>query len=150
MKIGIASDHRGVFLKASLVEYLRHQGHEVVDYGTESTDPDTVFFPEYATKLAKGILDSEVVYGIAICGTGIGMSIALNKFKGIYCAKVNSINEAVLCREHNDANVIALSADINLELVKSMVDKFLTTSPSSVERYGKRIRMIKDIEDNNV
>ena len=149
MKVGIASDHRGVFLKTSLIEYLRHQGYEVVDYGTESTDPDTVFFPEFASKLAKGILVGDVTRGIAICGTGIGMSIALNKFKGIYCAKVNSINEAVLCREHNDANVVALSADINLELAKSIMDKFLTTSLSSVERYSKRIRMIKDIEDNN-
>lgn len=149
MKVGIASDHRGVFLKTSLIEYLRHQGYEVVDYGTESTDPDTVFFPEYASKLAKGILEGDVTRGIAICGTGIGMSIALNKFKGIYCAKVNSINEAVLSREHNDANVIAFSADINLELAKSMMDKFLTTSLSSVERYSKRIGMIKDIEANN-
>lgn len=149
MKIGVASDHRGVFLKASLIEYLVHQGYEVIDYGTESTDADTVFFPEFATKLAKGILKKQVNYGIAICGTGIGMSIALNKFKGIYCAKVNSINEAVLCREHNNANVIAIGADTNLELSKSMVDKFLTTSLSKVLRYSKRIDMIKEIEEKN-
>ena len=149
IKIGIASDHRGVFLKSSLIEYLEHEGYTVVDYGTENTDPDTVFFPEYATKLAKGILKSDVEYGIAICGTGIGMSIALNKFKGIYCAKINSINEAVLCREHNNANVVAIGADTNLELAKSMIDKFLNTSLSTVERYTKRIEMIRDIENNN-
>jgi ribose 5-phosphate isomerase B len=146
MKIGIASDHRGIFLKARLAEYLEHQGHKVVDYGTDLVD--SADFPEYAFKLGKGILKKEVTYGIAICGTGIGMSIALNKMKGIYCAKISNINEAVLCREHNDANVIAISADIELGTVKSMVDKFLNTSFSNLDKYVKRNNMIKDIESN--
>ena len=120
MKIGIASDHRGIFLKARLVYYLEHSGHKVVDYGTDMVD--SADFPKYAFKLGKGILKKEVNYGIAICGTGIGMSIALNKMKGIYCAKISNISEAVLCRNHNDANVIAISADISDELAKSMVD----------------------------
>ena len=147
MKIGIVSDHRGVYLKGILKEYLEHNGYEVVNYGTDDTV--SVDFPEYAKKLGEGIVDKTVDLGIAICGTGIGMSIVLNKFKGIYCAKVNSINEAVLCREHNNANVVAIGADTNLELAKSMIDKFLNTSLSTVERYTKRIEMIKDIENNN-
>ena len=145
MKIGIASDHRGIFLKARLVEYLEHQGHEVIDYGTDLVD--SADFPEYAFKLGNGILKKKVVYGIAICGTGIGMSIALNKMKGIYCAKISNINEAVLCRNHNDANVIAISADISDELVKSMVDKFISSSFLGDEKYVRRINMIKEQEN---
>ena len=144
MKIGIASDHRGIFLKARLVEYLEHQGHEVIDYGTDLVD--SADFPEYAFKLGNGILKKKVVYGIAICGTGIGMSIALNKMKGIYCAKISNISEAVLCRNHNDANVIAISADISDDLAKSMVDKFISTPFLNEEKYIRRIDMIKEQE----
>jgi len=148
MKIGIANDHRGVYLKDILKEYLEHGGHEVINYGADTTDNELVNFPEFAKKLGNGILEKEADLGIAICGTGIGMSIALNKIKGIYCAKISNINEAVLCREHNNANVIAISADINIEQAKSMIDKFLTTPFSTVERYANRIDMIKDIENN--
>ena len=146
MKIGIVSDHRGVYLKSKLIEYLEHSGYEVVNYGTDELE--SVDFPEYAKKLGNGIVDGVIELGIAICGTGIGMSIVLNKMKGIYCAKISNINEAVLCREHNDANVIAVSADINLELVKSMVDKFIITSFLGEEKYIRRNEMIKDIENN--
>ena len=146
MKIGIANDHRGVYLKEKLMEYLEHSGHEVINYGADVTEG--VDFPIFAKKLGNGVLNKEVDYGIAICGTGIGMSIALNKMKGIYCAKISNISEVVLCREHNNANVIAISADTNLELVKSMVDKFIVTSFSNVEKYAKRNDMIKEIENN--
>lgn len=147
MKIGICSDHRGVFLKKELVEYLEHSGYKVVDYGAD--DPDAVdYYPEFATKLAKGILKKQVNMGISICGTGIGMSIVLNKFKGIYCAKVSSINEAVLSRDHNDANVISLRADTELEQAKIMIDKFIVTPFSNEERHVIRNQMRKDIEDN--
>lgn len=146
MKIGIVSDHRGIYLKRSLIEYLEHSGYEVVNYGTDSNE--SVDFPEYAKKLGKGIIGKDVDFGIAICGTGIGMSIVLNKMKGIYCAKISNINEAVRCREHNNANVIALSADIELGTVKNMVDKFLSTQFSNEEKYTRRNNMIKDIEEN--
>lgn len=147
VKIGIASDHRGIFLKSRLVEYLEHAGHKVVDYGTDLVD--SADFPKYAFKLGKGIKKKEVNYGIAICGTGIGMSIALNKMKGVYCAKISNISEAVLCRNHNDANVIAISADISDELAKSMVDKFVSTPFLGEEKYIRRINMIKEQEENN-
>ena len=147
MKVGIASDHRGIYLKRRLIEYLEHGGHEVVDYGADSDE--SVDFPKYAKLLGNGIKSQDIKYGIAICGTGIGMSIVLNKMTGIYCAKVNSINEAVLCREHNDANVIAIGADTNFETVKSMVDKFLITSFSGGDKYVRRNNMIKDIEKND-
>ena len=146
MKIGIASDHRGVYLKKSLIEYLEHSGYEVIDYGTDTDE--SVDFPLYAFKLGDGINKREVQYGIAICGTGIGMSIALNKVKGIYCAKINSINEAVLCRMHNNANAVAMSADIDPDMAKSMIDKFLSTEFSDNPKYKKRNNMIKDKEKN--
>ena len=146
MKIGIASDHRGVYLKRVLIEYLEHGGYEVVNYGTDTDE--SVDFPSYALKLGEGVKKKKVQFGIGICGTGIGMSIALNKVKGIYCAKISNINEAVLCRSHNDANVIAFSADIDDDLAKSMIDKFLTTSFSTDEKYARRNKMIKDIEKN--
>ena len=146
MKVGITNDHRGVYLKRILVEYLDHSGYDVVDYGT-ATD-ESVDFPEYAFKLGDGMKKKEVDCGIAICGTGIGMSIALNKVKGIYCAKISNINEAVLCRSHNNANAIAMSADIDDDLAKSMVDKFLMTPHLTDEKYARRNKMIKDREKN--
>lgn len=146
MKIGIVSDHRGIYLKKSLIEYLEHAGYEVVNYGTDASE--SVDFPVYAKKLGFGISNNDIDFGIAICGTGIGMSIVLNKMKGIYCAKISNINEAVLCREHNNANVIAISADIGMDTAKSMCDKFLKTSFSGMDKYVRRNDMIKDIEQN--
>lgn len=146
MKIGICSDHRGVYLKNSLIEYLEHNGYQVVNYGTDTVD--SVDFPKYAFKLGKGINTHEVDLGIAICGTGIGMSIALNKIKGIYCAKINNISEAMLCKSHNDVNAIAFSADIDLEQAKSMVEKFILTPFSNVDKYVKRNDMIRKQEKN--
>ncbi|MDY4996249.1 MAG: RpiB/LacA/LacB family sugar-phosphate isomerase [Bacilli bacterium] len=146
MKVGIASDHRGVYLKTELVEYLEHNGYEVINYGTDTME--SVDFPQYAFKLGEAITKKKVDVGIAICGTGIGMSIALNKVKGVYCAKISNISEAVLCRSHNDANAIAISADTDEEQAKSMIDKFLTTPFSNVDKYVRRNQMIKDRENN--
>ena len=146
MKIGIASDHRGVYLKKVLVEYLEHNGYEVIDYGTDSIE--AADFPEYAFSLGKGILKKEAELGIAICGTGIGMSIALNKMKGIYCAKISNISEAMLCKNHNNANVISFSADMSEEQAKSIVEKFIVTPFLDEEKYIRRNNMIKDKESN--
>lgn len=146
MKIGITSDHRGVYLKKTLIEYLEHAGYKVINYGTDTIE--SVDFPEYAFKLGEGIKQKKVNLGIAICGTGIGMSIALNKVKGIYCAKICNVSEAMFCKSHNDANVVAISADIDEELAKSMVDKFIETPFSNIDKYIKRNNMIKDKEKN--
>lgn len=146
MKIGMCSDHRGFYMKKVLVEYLEHASYEVIDYGTDSDE--SVDFPEFAFKLGDGILKKKVNMGIAICGTGIGMSIALNKVRGVYCAKVSNISEAVLCRQHNNANVIAISADMDMEQARAIVDKFLVTEFSSDSKYARRNKMIKDREKN--
>ena len=147
MKIGICNDHRGVYMKKVIFEYLEHSGYDVVDYGTDMDEG--VDFPEYAFKLGDALSKKRINMGIAICGTGIGMSIALNKIKGVYCAKVSTINEAVLCRQHNNANAIAFSADMDQDQAKEIVDKFLETDFLNLDKYKRRNKMIKDRENND-
>ena len=146
MKIGITNDHRGVKAKQFLTEYLTALGYNVIDYGTDSEEPAD--FPDYAKKLGDGIINNEASIGIAICGTGIGMSIALNKMKGIYCAKVSTVSESTLSRAHNDANVIAISEEMGEELMKEVVTTFIETPFTNIDRYKRRNDKIKDIENN--
>lgn len=144
MKIGIASDHRGFSSKEYLLNNL--DGFDIIDYGTNSDE--SVDFPIYAKKLGNAIQNGEVDFGIAICGTGIGMSITLNKMKGVYCAKVSNESEAILCRAHNNANVIAMSEDISGENMIKIVNKFIETPFSNVNKYVRRNDMIKEIEND--
>lgn len=146
MLIGITNDHRGVKAKHFLTEYLTALGYNVIDYGTDSEEPAD--FPDYAKKLGEGVLNNEVKLGIAICGTGIGMSIALNKMKGIYCAKVSTPSEATLSKAHNDANVIAISEEMDKEIMKDVIIKFIETPFSNIDRYKNRNNKIKEIEQN--
>lgn len=146
MNIGIANDHRGLQVKQYLTEYLTELGYNVIDYGADSEEPAD--FPDYAKKLGLGILSNEATLGIAICGTGIGMSIALNKMKGIYCAKVSTQSESALCKAHNNANVIAISEEMDRELMKEVIKTFIETPFSNIDRYKIRNNKIKDIENN--
>ena len=146
MTIGITNDHRGVKVKQFLTEYLNELGYTVVDYGTDSEEPAD--FPDYAKKLGLGVLNNEVELGIAICGTGIGMSIALNKMKGIYCAKVSTTSEAALSKAHNNANCIAISEEMEKDIMKEVIKTFLETPFSNIDRYKIRNDKIKDIENN--
>ena len=143
MKIGICNDHRGVNKKNRIIELLNN--YEIVNFGTDSEE--SVDFPDYAFKLGDAINNGEVDLGIAICGTGIGMSIALNKMKGITCAKVSNVSEAILCKAHNNANVIALSEEVPEEVTKEIIDKFINTPFSNIDRYINRIEKIKEIEN---
>ena len=143
MTIGIASDHRGYNVKTMLKERLSE--YDIIDYGTDSAEPTD--FPIYAKRLGDAVLSHEVELGIAICGTGIGMSIALNKMKGIYCAKVNTPSEARLCKSHNNANVIAISEELPEELIMEIVNDFINTPFSNVNKYIKRNDMIKEMEN---
>lgn len=144
MKIGIVSDHRGYVIKQMLTSFLIQKGYNIVDYGTDSED--SVDYPIYAFKLGEKILNNDVTLGIAICGTGIGMSIALNKVKGIRCAKVNSIEEAELARSHNDAQVIALSSTLSQEELKNISLSFLRTEFSNEKKHINRINEISEYE----
>lgn len=141
MKIGIASDHRGYNIKEKLIKYLKKIGHDVIDYGTN--DEKSVDHPIYAFKLCEDV-ENSVEKGILICGTGIGMSIAANKVKGIRCAKVSSVQEAKLSRQHNNANVIAISSNMSLFKTKKIINKFLTTDFLNEEKYIKRNKMVDE------
>lgn len=106
MKIGITSDHGGLNLKKSLVDELRSLNYEIIDFGP--SDTASVDYPDYATKVTDAIINNEIDRGILVCGTGIGMSIAANKVKGIRCALTHDVFSAQATRAHNDTNVIAL------------------------------------------
>lgn len=145
MKIGIINDHHGYNKKQILTNYLSKLGYTIINYGSDSEE--SVDFPDYAKKLGEAIQKKDVQYGIAICGTGIGMSIALNKMNGVYCAKVISISEAMLSKSHNDANCIALSEELDDNEACEIVEKFLETPFSNVEKYQRRNKKIKDLEN---
>ncbi|HHX16571.1 MAG TPA: RpiB/LacA/LacB family sugar-phosphate isomerase [Mollicutes bacterium] len=144
MKIGITADHRGYNLKEKLIKYLEKKGHETIDYGTNSTE--SVDYPDFAFKLGEEYINKSFDYGIAICGNGIGISIACNKVKGIRCAKVDNDKEARSAREHNDANIIAIGTDKNIFEVKDIVDAFLSFPFSGEERHIRRIKKIEEYE----
>ena len=143
MIIGIANDHRGVKLKEKIQKYLHNNGYTCINYGTDTED--SVDNVDYAEKLCKAINNHEADYGILICGTGIGMSIAANKIKGIRCGRVVNPREAALTKEHNMANVIALSEDT--ENAEEIVNAFLTTKYSDNERHIRRVNKISKLEE---
>ena len=142
MKIGIASDHRGFESKQKLTNYLNEMGYNIIDYGTDSNI--SVDYPVYAFKVGEAIKNKEIEIGILICGTGIGMSIACNKVKGVRCAKVSTKEEAILTRQHNNANVIAIDENtLDFDLVLS----FLTTEFSLEEKHKRRVAMIDNYDN---
>ena len=135
--IAIASDHAAFDLKAALVTWLRDEGFEVRDLGPETAS--SVDYPDYGYKLAEAIAAGEASRGIAICGSGIGISIAVNRHPAARCALVSEILSARLAREHNDANVIALGARlIGIEQAKACVTAFLST-PFAGDRHQRRV-----------
>lgn len=146
MKIAVASDHKGYHLKVTLTSYLKKKGFEVLDLGTDSVL--SVDYPKYAFLLGRAIQNKEADYGIVICGTGIGISIACNKVKGIRCAKVGDTKEAKLAKLHNNANVIALSGKMFGFKAKDIIDVFFKTNFSNEERHNRRLQMIEDYEEN--
>lgn len=144
MKIGIASDHRGFKLKEFLKNNLND--YEMIDFGTnseESTD-----YPDYAYKLSKAVVNKEVDYGVAICGSGIGISIACNKVRGIRCARVVDIDDVIATRNDNDANIIALSEKIDSNYAVELVKKFVETETSLEEKHVRRRNKLTEIENN--
>lgn len=144
MKLGIASDHGGYELKEILKDHLSKKDIELVDYGTNSLE--SCDYPDYAKALAEGVVAGEVEMGIAICGTGVGISIACNKVKGIRAAHVTDTFTARAAREHNDANIICLGARITgVEIAKDIIDNFLLSS-FQAGRHQKRIDKISEIE----
>ena len=141
----IASDHGGFALKQELMEHLRARGVEFDDIGTYSEE--SCDYPVYAEKAARGVAEGKYEKGILVCGTGIGMSLAANKIKGIRCAVLSDCFSAEMCRAHNDANMIALGGRvIGGELAKRMVDLFLDT-PFMGGRHARRVDLIRALEE---
>lgn len=126
MRLAIASDHAAFELKGALVQWLREQGHDVDDLGPETAD--SVDYPDYGYKLASAVADGAVERGIALCGSGIGISIAVNRNPACRCALVSEPLSAALAREHNNANVIAIGARLTgIDMAKACVTAFLNT-----------------------
>lgn len=126
MRIAIASDHAALDMKAELTEWLIDEGHEVADLGPDG--PDSVDYPDYGYRLAEVVSEGTVERGIALCGSGIGISISVNRHPGVRCALVSEPLSAALAREHNDANAIALGARLTgIEMAKTCVATFLAT-----------------------
>ena len=141
-KIGIAADHRGYRMKQKLTNYLVKKGYDVVDYGGEGLKDDD--YTEFGFKLGEAIKKGEVEKGIAICGSGIGISIACNKVPTVRCGKVSNTRDAKWTRRDNDANAIALSAKMPIYRAKDIVDVFLKSKFKDHERHIQRIERLNN------
>lgn len=139
--IALAADHGGYALKAALVAHLQTRGLAVLDLGTENAET-SVDYPDYAARLAAALADGRAERGILVCGTGIGISIAANRYTGVRCALVHDVTTARLCREHNDANVLALGGRVvGVEVAKHCVDTFLATAFAGGRHRGRLAKL---------
>ena len=143
MRIALGSDHAGYeepapYYKPAIKEHLERRGHDVVDCGTFG--PEAVDYPDFAAALCKAVCDGEAERGVLICGTGVGMGIAANRFNGIRAATCTTAAMARLGREHNDANVLCIGRRIlSLEECLELVDAFLDTAFNEAERHNRRV-----------
>lgn len=146
MKISIACDHGAVALKNAVKAHLIAQGHEVLDFGADSTD--SCDYPDFAGPAAQAVASGECERGVVLCTTGIGVSIAANKVRGIRCALLSDLMSARLTREHNDANMMALGAGVVGEkLALEIVDVFLSTPFSGGARHLRRLEKLAALEE---
>ena len=137
MRIAIASDHAAYELKALLADWLREAGHEVEDLGTNGLE--SVDYPDYGYGLGEAIADGRADRGVALCGSGIGISISVNRNPAARCALVSEPLSAKLSREHNDANVIAMGARLTgIDMAKACLDAFLITDFAG-DRHARRV-----------
>lgn len=142
MKLSIGSDHGGFLLKQQVIDYLKKQNHEVIDYGCNSLD--SCDYPIFAKEVAKDVSLEKVDFGILICTTGIGMSITANKFKGVRAALVTNLESAKLTRMHNNSNVICLGAKFTpYEDAIEFIDAFLNEKFEG-GRHERRVSLIEE------
>lgn len=145
MMLAIGSDHAGFEMKEEIKKYLEEKGYEVKDYGTYSTE--SCDYPEFGEKVGRAVANGECEEGVLICGTGIGISLAANKVKGVRAAVVSEPVSARLAKQHNNANIIAFGARIvGMEEAKGIVDAFLSAEFLG-GRHEKRVNMISKIEE---
>lgn len=141
--IGLGCDHGGLELKNEVIKYLVSQGIEYKDFGTKTSE--SVDYPKYAKLVANAVASGECEKGILICGTGIGISIAANKVKGVRCALCHDVFSAKATREHNDSNILAMGGRvIGPGLATEVVKAWLGTEFSGDERHIRRIKMIEE------
>ena len=145
MKIAIASDHRGVEYKKQIIDHLNINGYEVVDCSPINTPTDD--YPDFAFKVCNQVVNKDVNFGILVCRSGIGMSIAANKVKGIRCAKLDSVEDAILSRNDNGANVITFNYTKDMSEIKNIIDAYITAEDLIDERHVRRIKKIMDYEE---
>lgn len=147
MKIGIACDHGAVEFKEIIKAMLSEQGHEINDYGTNSSE--SCDYPDFAYQCAQSVAQGINERGIVLCGSGIGVSITANKVKGIRCALCSETTSARLSREHNDANMLAMGQRlIGAEAMKDIVNVWLNAPFSQSKRHQRRIEKIAAIEES--
>ena len=145
MRISIASDHGGLELKNHIITYLTSKGYEMVNFGTDTKD--SCDYPDFAYKAALSLAKGEVDYGIVICTTGIGVSIVANKVKGVRCALVTKVEDAILTRQHNNTNCLAMGQkNVSNELGEQIVDAWLNTAFEG-GRHARRVEKITKIEE---
>jgi ribose 5-phosphate isomerase B len=148
MRIALAADHAGYLLKDELARWLREQGHEVTDLGTNG--PESVDYPEYAAKLGSFVGLGKADRGIAVCGSGIGISIAVNRNLECRCARVEDPLSAQLAREHNDANVLALGARlIGSDMARACVAAFLETDFAGGRHQRRVTQLSQELQDSD-
>ena len=146
MKIAIGCDHGALDLKNKVADHLKNQGHQVTDFGTYTLD--SCDYPDYAAQAAKAVAEGVCDRGIVLCTTGIGVSIAANKVKGIRCALLSDVMSARMTREHNDTNMMAIGAGVvGQMLALEIVDTWIGTEFSHNERHQRRINKVMALED---
>lgn len=147
MRIGIGNDHAAIEMKNDVVTYLKEKGIEVVNYGTD--EPVSCNYPEYGEKVGRAVVSREVDLGILICGTGVGISLAANKVKGVRAVVCSEPYSAKLSRQHNNTNVLAFGARvIGIEMAKMIIDEWLNAEFMG-GRHQTRVDMIMAIEDRS-
>ena len=147
MKLFIGADHRGFELKNKLIEYIQEKDIRIEDLGNYQYEPEDDY-PDYAKKVAEAVLqDPENSLGIVICGSGVGVDIAANRYRGIRCGLAISEEQVGHIRENDHITILALSADsYDFEAAKTFVDRFLEAQPKKIEKYLRRARKLDELE----
>ena len=147
MKIGIGNDHAALEMKNQVMEYLEEKGYEVINYGTNT--PESCNYPEFGEKVGRAVVAGEVDCGILICGTGVGISLAANKVKGVRAVVCSEPYSAKLSKQHNNTNILAFGARVvGIELAKMIIDEWLGAEFEG-GRHQTRVDMIMAIENKD-
>lgn len=147
MRVSVGCDHHGVGVRLKLVDQIVQLGHQVIEHGPKDEKPDPVDYPDIAGEVARDVSTGQADCGILICGTGIGMCIAANKFRGIRAATVVDELTAEISRRHNDLNILCLSGDLLSEHAAEQIVKVWLSTPFDHGRHSRRIEKITEFEN---